>query len=51
VLEEALTDLVRFRFAPGRRAQRLFWQAHDWVASDDRGYALLVRQPKGVAAR
>ena len=36
VLEEALTDLVRFRFAPGRRAQRLFWQAHDWVASDDR---------------
>ena len=36
VLEETLTDLVRFRFAPGRRAQRLFWQAHDWVTSDDR---------------
>ena len=38
VLEEALTDLVRCRFAPGRRAQRLFWQAHDWVTSDDRGW-------------
>jgi len=36
VLEEALNDLVRFRFARGRRAQGLFRQAQNWVASNDR---------------
>ena len=36
VLEQALNDLVRFRFARGRGGQRLFWHAHDWIASDDR---------------
>lgn len=36
VVQEALCDLVKFRFAPRRRAQRLYWQAYTWVAADDR---------------
>ena len=36
VLEAALADLRNFRYAKRRRRQRLFWQAHNWVMSDDR---------------
>jgi len=36
VLWQALFDLQKFRFAERRRQQRLFWEAYDWVSSDDR---------------
>ncbi len=36
VVEEGLNDLVRFRFARRRRAQRLYWEAYAWVGDDDR---------------
>ena len=36
VLREALDDLMRYRFARRRRGQRLYWEAYDWIASDDR---------------
>jgi len=36
VLSEAVFDMHKYRFAPRRRGQRLYWQAHDWVASEDR---------------
>src|SRR5215470_8411797 len=36
VVQEALNDLVRHRFAKGRRGQRLYWQAYAWIADDDR---------------
>jgi hypothetical protein len=36
VVQEALHDLARFRFAHRRRGQRLYWQAYTWVADDDR---------------
>jgi hypothetical protein len=36
VMEQAITDLADQRFATGRRGQRLYWQAYDWVVADDR---------------
>ena len=36
VVQEALNDLARHRFAKGRRRQRLYWQAYAWIAADDR---------------
>jgi hypothetical protein len=38
VIEEALNDLARYRFAGGRRGQRLYWEAHAWIASDERAW-------------
>jgi hypothetical protein len=39
VLWEAVLDLQRFRFATRRRQQRLYWEAYEWVASEDRFWA------------
>jgi hypothetical protein len=38
VLDEALRDLVRYRFARGRRGQRLYWEAYNWVFTDDHAW-------------
>jgi hypothetical protein len=38
VLEEALRDLERYRFARGRRGQRLYWEAYNWVFSGDHAW-------------
>jgi hypothetical protein len=38
VLQEALNDLVRYRFAARRRGQRLFWEAYAWIAANDRDW-------------
>lgn len=38
VLWEAVLDLQRFRFAIRRRQQRLYWEAYQWVVSDDRSW-------------
>lgn len=38
VLWEAVLDLQRFRFATRRRQQRLYWEAYQWVVSDDRSW-------------
>jgi hypothetical protein len=35
VIENAVTDLLRHRYARGRYRQRMYWQAHQWVASSD----------------
>ncbi len=36
VLEQALLDLQRYRFAKRRRQQRFYMEAYKWVAADDR---------------
>ena len=36
ILEAAAADLCNYRYARRRRRQRLYWQAYDWVASDER---------------
>jgi len=36
VLDGAASDLQKYRYARRRRRQRLYWQAYQWVASDDR---------------
>ena len=36
VMEQALNDLANHRFATRRRERRLYWEAHDWVAAEDR---------------
>jgi hypothetical protein len=38
VLWEAVADLGKFRFAARRRQQRLYWEAYNWVTSDDRSW-------------
>jgi hypothetical protein len=38
VVWEAVLDLDKYRFAPRRRQQRMYWEAYDWVASDDRNW-------------
>ena len=38
VLWEAVLDLSKYRFAKRRRQQRLYWEAYDWVNSDDRAW-------------
>lgn len=35
VLEQAVFDLHKYRFATRRRHQRLYMEAYEWVASDD----------------
>jgi hypothetical protein len=39
VMWEAVIDLEKFRFAARRRQQRLYWEAYEWVTSDDRAWA------------
>ncbi len=39
VMWEAVTDLDKFRFATRRRQQRLYWEAYQWVTSNDRSWA------------
>jgi hypothetical protein len=36
ILEQALGDLEKYRYATRRRQQRLYMEAYKWVASDDR---------------
>lgn len=36
VLSQAVLDLVRFRYARRRRFQRLYWEAYEWVHSEER---------------
>jgi hypothetical protein len=36
VLWQAIADLQKYRFARRRRHQRLYMEAYEWVASDDR---------------
>lgn len=36
VLEGAVEDLSKYRYAHGRRRQRKYWQAHQWITSADR---------------
>ena len=38
VMWEAVLDLGKYRFAPRRRQQRLYWEAYQWVTSDDRSW-------------
>lgn len=38
VLWEAVLDLDKYRFAQRRRQQRLYWEAYEWVTSDDRSW-------------
>ena len=38
VLWEAVFDLQKFRFAVRRRQQRLYWEAYQWVTSNERGW-------------
>ena len=38
ILWEAVLDLDKYRFAPRRRQQRLYWEAYTWVTSDDRAW-------------
>ena len=35
VLWQSLIDLRKFRFAKRRQHQRLYWEAYEWVASED----------------
>ncbi len=38
VLWQAASDLQKFRFAKSRKQQRLYMEAYQWVASDDRSW-------------
>ena len=38
VVWEAVLDLEKYRFAPRRRQQRLYWEAYNWVTSDERSW-------------
>lgn len=38
VLRQAILDLGKYRFARPREQQRLYWEAWEWVASDDRSW-------------
>lgn len=38
MLEQAASDLSNFRFRPRRRAQRIYWDAYQWVMSNDRSH-------------
>jgi hypothetical protein len=38
VMWEAVLDLGRYRFANRRRQQRLYWEAYEWVTSNDRSW-------------
>ena len=39
VMERAMIDLQEYRFRTRRREQRLYMDAYDWVASNDRRWA------------
>jgi hypothetical protein len=38
VVWEAVLDLGKYRFAQRRRQQRLYWEAYEWVTSDNRAW-------------
>jgi hypothetical protein len=38
MLDLAASDLQFFRFRRRREAQRMYWEAHQWVMSDDRSH-------------
>jgi hypothetical protein len=38
VMWEAVLDLDKYRFAVRRRQQRLYWEAYQWVTSNDRSW-------------
>jgi hypothetical protein len=38
VLERAVLDLFKFRYARRRREQRLYRESYEWVAADDQGW-------------
>jgi hypothetical protein len=38
MIEAAAEDLSRYRGARTRGPQRLYWGAHDWIASDERDW-------------
>lgn len=38
VLWEAVLDLDKYRFATRRRQQRLYWEAYEWITSEDRSW-------------
>jgi hypothetical protein len=38
VLDAAVVDLEKYRYARGRYRQRMYWQAYQWVASEDRSW-------------
>ena len=38
VMWEAVLDLDKYRFAQRRRQQRLYWEAYEWVTSDNRAW-------------
>jgi hypothetical protein len=38
VMWEAVLDLAKFRFATRRRQQRLYWEAYQWVTTNDRSW-------------
>jgi hypothetical protein len=38
VMWEAVLDLDKYRFAARRRQQRLYWEAYEWVTSNDRSW-------------
>jgi len=39
VMWQAVIDLQKHRFAKRRQQQRLYWEAWEWVASDDRNWS------------
>jgi len=36
VVQEALNDLIKYRYSKRRRGQRLYWEAYAWVSGNDR---------------
>ena len=38
VMWEAVLDLDKYRFATRRRQQRLYWEAYEWVTSNERAW-------------
>src|SRR5260221_900159 len=38
VMWEAVLDLDKYRFAVRRRQQRLYWEAYQWVTTNDRSW-------------
>lgn len=43
VVWQVVIDLQKYRFATRRRQQRLYWEAYEWVASDDRKWPYSFR--------
>jgi hypothetical protein len=38
VMWEAVLDLDKYRFAARRRQQRLYWEAYEWITSNERSW-------------